>query len=92
MHVLRVLSCLRILMRDSHLLTRFDAQGGVRLLGAHLRTVASEHLNYALSTSDRETIGSSPLATHILKEMTSTFFCFVAICCCCLFVVNMKNW
>ncbi|XP_052808823.1 serine/threonine-protein kinase Nek10-like isoform X2 [Mya arenaria] len=61
--ILRVLMCLRILMRDSTYQKRFFELGGVGQMAAYFERATSSYLYY----------GETPCMVDILKEMTNIF-------------------
>ncbi|XP_060555382.1 serine/threonine-protein kinase Nek10-like isoform X1 [Ruditapes philippinarum] len=61
--ILRMLMCLRILMRDSAYQKHFFAQGGVKQLSEYFNKATDSYLYY----------GDTPCMVDILKEMTNIF-------------------
>ena len=64
--ILRMLMCLRILMRDSAYQKHFFTQGGVKQLSEYFNKATDSYLYY----------GDTPCMVDILKEMTSKFDIF----------------
>ncbi|XP_076465974.1 serine/threonine-protein kinase Nek10-like [Babylonia areolata] len=62
-NVLRVLVCLRVLMRDGHFQKLFFTLGGVKFLSEHFQSITQSYLK----SSD------GPYSRDILKEMTNMF-------------------
>ncbi|KAK7477969.1 hypothetical protein BaRGS_00030798 [Batillaria attramentaria] len=62
-NVLRVLVCLRILMRDEQFQKQFFTLGGVKYLSEHFRSITENYL----------TSSDGPYSRDILKEMTNMF-------------------
>lgn len=62
-NILRVLMCLRIMMRDSKYQKHFFDLGGVKVLSEHFETATHSYLSY----------GDGPFVVDILKEMTNIF-------------------